>query len=275
MLAPSELQAGSMPANSVKTKRSKTKKRVSSRGKGKRKRPRTHFEEFLVLDEKKAAQASFGEDLALERRLGKKLKLKHGLLHDASDGLSDLLEGLASASDVKEEVILDRKHGKGLQTSCSQGQAGKPNEDASSEGASRSGPRVCTEGASNGIFEDSGSDSKDTDCDKGGYNDISDEDDAERLLHSDEDTDGVHITTEVAVERSEGNNAEANVAEKLKAVNEPLLVRYIAPHRRTETASTNELIKQLQRHTRGYQRTMLNHWLVIFCPCFRLMEEEL
>ncbi|MCO5609437.1 hypothetical protein L7F22_063663 [Adiantum nelumboides] len=228
-----------MPANSVKTKPSKTKKRVSSRGKGKRKRPRTHFEEFLVLEEKKAAQVSFEEDLALERRLGKKLKLKHGLVHDASDGLSDLLEGLASASDVKEEVILDRKHGKGLETSCSQGEAGKPNEDASSKGAST------------GIFEDSGSDSKDSDCDKGGYNDISDEDDAERLQHSDEDTDGVHITTEVAVERSEGNNAETNVADKLKAVNEPSLVRYIAPHRRTETASSNELIKQLQRRTRG------------------------
>ncbi|KAI5079664.1 hypothetical protein GOP47_0005143, partial [Adiantum capillus-veneris] len=237
MPALSELHAGSTHTNFVNTKTAKKKKMVSSQSKEKRKRPHTNFEEFLALEGKKTALVSIEEDLARERRLGKKLKLKHGLLRDASDGLSDLLEGLASVSDVKEEKFMDRKHGKGLQTAGIQGEAGKSNEDASSE-----------ERTEDGIFEDSGLDYSDTDGGhEGGCNDIVDDDGA-----SDEDEDMMDIAAEDAVE---GNNAEisaqANASEDLEAVNELSVVKYVAPHRRVENASSDELTKQLQRRTRG------------------------
>ncbi|KAL3644207.1 hypothetical protein CASFOL_012139 [Castilleja foliolosa] len=60
--------------------------------------PKTNF--FKLLEMEKGGQdASAEEDLRLEKKLAKKLKLKNGKLSSGKDDLSELLEGIPSALD--------------------------------------------------------------------------------------------------------------------------------------------------------------------------------
>ncbi|KNA11125.1 hypothetical protein SOVF_138080 [Spinacia oleracea] len=62
---------------------------------------KTKFEEYLEMETK--AGPSMEEDLELERRLAKKLKLKKGKLDDGGDGLDVLFEGIPSFDDSSEQ----------------------------------------------------------------------------------------------------------------------------------------------------------------------------
>ena len=68
------------------------------------KRKRTKFEEYLEMEQKSRISVSAEEDLELERRLGKKLKVKGTVLGTSSDGLFELLEGtVSSLSDIQDK----------------------------------------------------------------------------------------------------------------------------------------------------------------------------
>ncbi|KAJ7537538.1 hypothetical protein O6H91_11G010400 [Diphasiastrum complanatum] len=63
----------------------------------------TRFQHFLEMDRSKES-VSAKEDLRLEQKFAKRLKVKGGKLRDASDGLSDLLAGIGSSStDVDDD----------------------------------------------------------------------------------------------------------------------------------------------------------------------------
>ncbi|KAL8129472.1 hypothetical protein V2J09_018627 [Rumex salicifolius] len=65
-------------------------KKIEKKKKGKEKRKKTKFEEYLVIENTGASTAE--EDLELERRLAKKLKVKDGKLPGDDDGLGFLFE---------------------------------------------------------------------------------------------------------------------------------------------------------------------------------------
>uniref|UniRef100_A0A803MW99 MI domain-containing protein n=1 Tax=Chenopodium quinoa TaxID=63459 RepID=A0A803MW99_CHEQI len=78
----------------VKSRMSKYQKKVGKK--------RTGFEEFLEMDMKSGP--SMEEDLEMERKLAKRLKLKNGKLNDGGDGLEFLFEGIPSLHDSSKKV---------------------------------------------------------------------------------------------------------------------------------------------------------------------------
>lgn len=86
--------------------RKKSKGLISMKGStGKSK---SKFEEFLAMDMKKGMVGA-EEDLAMERRLAKKLKVKGGKLKCSDDGIGDLIEAIPSVLDsmVDDDISLD------------------------------------------------------------------------------------------------------------------------------------------------------------------------
>nr|XP_043618285.1 nucleolar MIF4G domain-containing protein 1 [Erigeron canadensis] len=82
------------------TLRKKSKRRVAS-GDDQVKKKKTKFEKYLEL-ETQTDMASAKEDLALERKLAKKLKVKKGKLGGDDDELNMLFEGISSVFDSME-----------------------------------------------------------------------------------------------------------------------------------------------------------------------------
>eukprot|EP00250_Pteridium_aquilinum_P008362 c17886_g1_i3 orf=144-2522(+) len=234
----------------------KPKKQMSSWGgnhkSNKRKRPSTKFEEYLALEENKTAGLSAEEDMALERRLARKLKVKHGLFHDTSDGLSDLLEGIVSSSDVMEKTNKDRKSAKGLQSVSELDEAGEFSEDEENDMSDESG-------SEDSAFEGVLGEDRELDGDSSSM----DEEAGGELLDTDDEGDQLHKTLLGAeeageqlhhCEQGEGEAHRKGRAGQVKAASkaddEPSPAMYVAPHRRVEDTSSNEQA-QLQRRSRG------------------------
>lgn len=76
--------------------------------KGSMGKSKSKFEEFLAMDMKKGVVGA-EEDLAMERRLAKKLKVKGGKLKFSDDGIGDLIEAIPSVLDsmVDDDISLD------------------------------------------------------------------------------------------------------------------------------------------------------------------------
>ncbi|XP_059646488.1 uncharacterized protein LOC132293158 [Cornus florida] len=68
------------------------------------KRKKTNFEEYLEMDMQEGV-VSVEEDLKLERKLAKKLKVKEGKLGGADDGINIFFEGIPSILDFSEDEL--------------------------------------------------------------------------------------------------------------------------------------------------------------------------
>lgn len=92
------------------SKEADVKSTSSKMGKGKKdlsKRTRkTKFEEFLEID-RSSAGISAEEDLELERKLAKKLKVKSGKVKGEDDGINMLFKGISSVFDSLEVEVSD------------------------------------------------------------------------------------------------------------------------------------------------------------------------
>ncbi|GAB4857223.1 hypothetical protein Ancab_015130 [Ancistrocladus abbreviatus] len=77
-------------------------KKISRRKGEKLKRKKTKFEEYLEMGDNNGVVAA-EEDLEMERRLVKKLKLKNGILRGEDDGMALFFEGVPSILDSFEE----------------------------------------------------------------------------------------------------------------------------------------------------------------------------
>lgn len=83
---------------SRKSRNSEDKKELKRKRSSNKTTPQTNF--FNLLDmEKNGRVASAEEDMRMERRLAKKLKVKSGRLTNANDDIDMLLEGISSAVD--------------------------------------------------------------------------------------------------------------------------------------------------------------------------------
>lgn len=76
------------------------KARRTEKDEKKEKKRKTKFEEFLERDMQRAALLNAEADLALERRLAKKLKVKGGKLGGFDDGMADILDGLGEGAEI-------------------------------------------------------------------------------------------------------------------------------------------------------------------------------
>lgn len=76
--------------------------------KGSKKNLKTKFEEFIEMDMKNADMLA-QEDLGMERRLAKKLKVKNGKLRGMDDEINLLLEGIPSMLESFDEVLLGKE----------------------------------------------------------------------------------------------------------------------------------------------------------------------
>lgn len=78
----------------------------------KKPKKKTKFEEFLEM-ETQSAILSREQDVALERKLAKKLNVKNGKLRGVDDGMNDLFEGLPSVLDSMGSELGDSRKKKG------------------------------------------------------------------------------------------------------------------------------------------------------------------
>ncbi|KAJ4808494.1 hypothetical protein LUZ62_021060 [Rhynchospora pubera] len=83
--------------------RKKKKARLGRHKDGQRTKSNSKFHEFLEMDMGRGATTA-EEDLELERRLAKKLKVKKGKLTGPDDGINTLFEGLFSEIDPDHEM---------------------------------------------------------------------------------------------------------------------------------------------------------------------------
>ncbi|KAF8069806.1 hypothetical protein N665_1131s0006 [Sinapis alba] len=96
--------------------RVKPKEKKMQRGRGmkdvKKPKKKTKFEEFLEM-ETQSALLSGEQDVELERKLAKKLKVKNGKLRGVDDGMNELFEGLPSVLDSIGSELGDSRKKKG------------------------------------------------------------------------------------------------------------------------------------------------------------------
>lgn len=212
---------------------------------------KTKFEEFLERDLKKSAhmQATADEDLALERRLAKKLKVKGGKLGGFDDGMADILDGL------EEEVgVLSPPQLKGSKRSS-------PKKNESEVDEESSGSEMEEEDASDsdlkgGDAEESGSDIEGgevvEDVEEGGDEENDDDDDEEVDVNSaiEEEVEEEMPTKEKKLLKDAGKPGKEEKNNKNKEENNAA-VKYVPPHLREKASSEFEEMARIQRRVRG------------------------
>lgn len=92
------------------------------------KTPKANFFNFLDM-EKNGIMASAEEDMRLERRLAKKLKVKSGRLTNANDDIDMLLEGIPPMSDNLGKTGKEDKNARGAAVSLKTKMMDSVNED--------------------------------------------------------------------------------------------------------------------------------------------------
>uniref|UniRef100_A0A1J3EZC6 Nucleolar MIF4G domain-containing protein 1 n=1 Tax=Noccaea caerulescens TaxID=107243 RepID=A0A1J3EZC6_NOCCA len=92
----------------VKAKSKENKVQKEHRMKDLKKPKKTKFEEFLEM-ETASTSISAEQDLDLERKLAKKLKVNKGKLRGLDDGMNDLFEGLPSVLDSMDSELGDSR----------------------------------------------------------------------------------------------------------------------------------------------------------------------
>ncbi|XP_027177382.1 nucleolar MIF4G domain-containing protein 1 [Coffea eugenioides] len=92
--------------------------------KEKKRTRKTKFEEYLDMEEKQKGVLSANEDVELERKLSKKLKVKDGKLRGDDDDLNNLFEGISSALDYSADVVSQGNRAKVLDNSSLSNRSG-------------------------------------------------------------------------------------------------------------------------------------------------------
>ncbi|KAG5408643.1 hypothetical protein IGI04_004962 [Brassica rapa subsp. trilocularis] len=191
-------------------------------------RKKTKFEEYLEM-ETQSASLSREQDVELERKLAKKLKVKNGKLRGVDDGMNDLFEGLPSVLDSMESELGDSRKKKGKRK--------RPEEKQDYE--------------------------EDFDL---GESDFSDEDSEEepkrkrdrkhrkkKSLDEEVETHPMEITDDG---ESETVEYDEKVESPLRKPNPESGVKYVAPHLRSQARSESEEQAKLRTRVKGLLNKM-------------------
>jgi nucleolar MIF4G domain-containing protein 1 len=220
---------------------------------------KTKFEEFLERDMKKSAHmhATADEDLALERRLAKKLKVKGGKLGGFDDGMADILDGL------EEEVgVVSPPQRKGSNKSLPK--KVESEDDEESESGSEMEEEDTSDGdVESGDAEESGSDIEGEELKEDVEEDEEEDDEEEENdeENDDEEVDDMSSASEEEVEeemftkgkkmlKDAGKPSKEEKNNKNKDENNAA-VKYVPPHLREKASSESEEMARIQRRVRG------------------------
>ncbi|KAL2935639.1 Nucleolar MIF4G domain-containing protein 1 [Bienertia sinuspersici] len=222
--------------------------RMSKRDMKKGNKKKTKFEEFLELETKTGP--SMEEDLEMERRLAKKLKLKKGKLDDAGDGLDSLFKGIPSLIDSfeeedgivnnKTESLQRKKKGKKLKKSTEPevvlGKDGDEGDEENANGETGTKTKMVGNGEKKKNKKRKRKRRK-----LEGKMDSDDDDDV--------DTSDMKHTKTMSVDSGETN--DASPANGLQSVG-----KYVAPHLRSCSGGDSQEYLQIRRRVRGLLNRM-------------------
>ncbi|CAN1352340.1 Nucleolar MIF4G domain-containing protein 1 [Linum perenne] len=211
-----------------------------------KRKPQTGFQEFLSMD-MKPNEISAQDDLEVEKRLAKKLKVKDNLLRGMDDGLNALMEGKPSPFDSDEEDILNADaytpgstEDDDTSTSASEDEKSSAEfaEDLQSEdvaGSSDLSETLDVEMECQGEVTNVSSHKKRRRRNKSKLNHG---DMASKAANSDVAQESLDVAVEV----------DKNPVEVLAP---PVGVKYIAPHLRSQAGDESEDLTQTRRRVRG------------------------
>lgn len=204
----------------------------------KKPRKKTKFEEYLEM-ETQSASLSREQDVELERKLAKKLKVKNGKLRGVDDGMNELFEGLPSVLDSMGSELGDSRKKKGKRK--------KPEEKQDYEEDFELGESDF----SNEDSEEEPKRKRDRKHRK-----------KKKSLDEELETHPMEIT-------DDGESAETvNYDEKVKSPprkpNPESSVKYVAPHLRSQARSESEEQAKLRTRVKGMASKMLFTQPVLF-----------
>lgn len=229
----------------------KPKKKDSKR------KSKTKFEEFLAMDMNKGVPGA-EEDLELERRLSKKLKVKGGKLKRSDDGMDELIDGIPSILDSMfdgDDVGLDEK--------ISAGDGLNGDDEAVVKPDSSRGKRKRKKSISQPFAGKPEDETVDDEFDGNVNGRISSHKNCKRKKSvkasgeklEDENADDLPKMEEEGEDDGEENmvNSDNKEPEKLKekVPKVDVSVKYVAPHLRASTNKESEEILQVRRRIRG------------------------
>ncbi|XP_057842704.2 uncharacterized protein LOC131052122 [Cryptomeria japonica] len=218
----------------------------SSRMKGSSdKRSSTKFEEYIKMEEQKTISAD--EDLLMEQQLAKRLKVKEGKLGGSKDGLNDLMDGLFSCDDyVEVDFETQRKEKKKKK---------KPVEPSDA----KSKPKKLSEESTSSVKRDPNFLGHNESSEMSMEVDVMLEDAKDKCI----ELEG----SEACVEGCQGNvndtfrpnhlcNSMSKAAGTSKKTDQQIntessLVKYVAPHLRSNLTDSANESAQTRRHIRG------------------------
>lgn len=207
-------------------KESTLKKKSNSKRKSK-----TKFEEFLTMEMNKGT-VGYKEDLEMERKLAKKLKVKGGKLKRCDDGIDEILEGIPSLLDsmLHDEIPLDDEKA----TLCDINDDEMVRQDVSS----------CKKQKRNKTAED------ETICDEEGPEPILSREKCKKKKSRKNPKNEIPVREEEIVNADKPDTS--NEGEQL--LQEPkteLAIKYVAPHLRACANKESEELVQIRRRIRG------------------------
>lgn len=227
---------------------------------------KTKFEEYLEMETKRSAL--WGEDLEMERRLAKKLKVKGGKLRNDDDGLNLFFKGIPSVlgssdighgysdsgtenvddTDNRESKKKRRKKGKCLKQVCDSHD--DVSDDKHSEG--NISIEMDEEGEANTTLEkDSETENVESTENKKSKNKKRGRKKSDGEEQSEDDFCKGQVKN---MSSEQGEKGEANTTmEKHQSVAKEVLAigKYIAPHLRSQAGNNSEEHIQIRRRVRG------------------------
>jgi nucleolar MIF4G domain-containing protein 1 len=228
------------------------------------KKGKTKFEEFLERDMKRTTLLNAEEDLALERRLAKKLKVRRGELGGFDDGMADILDGLGEGAEILESK--EEKRSKKAVT------VHKDDSDLGSDEEGEEDDMINMDDSASGSDEEEGNDDaihmddSDSGSDEGlddeGEGDDSEEGEEDEVGDSDDEgeedsddskdvlpVDGENHEVENLTEKSKQKDDGATDIYGRKKVD--AAVKYVPPHLRGKASNVSEETVRVQRRLRG------------------------
>ncbi|EEF36696.1 sgd1p, putative [Ricinus communis] len=238
----------------VKTKEAKSRssqnngssasKTVKQR-KGLKRNAKTKFLEFLEMDMKKGDLLA-QEDLEIERRLSKKLRVKDGKLRGTDDELNLLLDGIFDCGPDADEFPVERLENISHKKNRKRNKSKQKQEEVLAADTTNGG--IISGGFD--IEENPGAELKEEE----GTTKTTSRKRRRKKSKQKQEGDTVGDTNNSASKQAEAHEAEVEVALQETPTNTPSVassMKYVAPHLRSHVGKESEEQAQIRRRIRG------------------------
>lgn len=218
----------------------------------KKPKKKTKFEEFLEM-ETQSAILSREQDVALERKLAKKLNVKNGKLRGVDDGMNDLFEGLPSVLDSMGSELGDSRKKKGKR---------KRSEDKQNYEIVDKQPNEDFDLGESDFSEEESEEEPKRKRDRKHRK-------KKKSLDEELETQPMEITDageSETVNYDDSPSSLEKVESPLRKPNPESSVKYVAPHLRSQARSESEEHAKLRTRVKGMaSKSLFNLWCLKFC----------